>query len=154
MEKYILRSHKGSITVYRDGDKIFLSVSLDDVDMQHNTFRYHAKYIDEDTRRAYYIHVKISTPDQKQVDSIKYLGIRNIQTEQRLVKETMSQNTIKFIGNKNNIRVEVMLPIKALTHKVVDSSYHIRRLGYINNHDKHGNCGVSQIVSGGLVRPK
>ena len=153
MEKYILKNNNGIITVSRDNDKVFLSLSLNPLDTKSNTFRYDGKYIDEDINMGYFVNVKVSTTDTKQTDVIKKSGIK-IQTDSRVIKEYVSSSAIKFVGIKNNIRVEVKIPIKALTHKGIDNSTHVKRIGYIGPHDKHGNCGVTQIVSGGLVRPK
>lgn len=154
MEKYILKNKYGSITIYRDNDKVYLSLSLNPTNSKNNTFRYDGKYIDDVANKSYFVNVKISTNDLKQANIIKESGVNNIKTNSRIVKETSSSNIIKFVGYKNNIRVEVKLPMKSLTHKCVDNTPYTKRIGYINHHDKHGNCGVTHIVSGGLVNPK
>ena len=154
MEKYILNNQNSTIIINRNGNEVFLSISAEPIHTDNNTFRYDGSYTDTDTNKKYFVNVKISTMDSKKKNRIEVLGIKNIKTDSRIVKESNSKDIIKFIGTNNGIRVEIKLPMKALTHKYVDIGYSPKRVGYVSTHNKHGNCGVSQIFSGGLVNPR
>ena len=154
MEKYILKSQNATITINRNDNKVYLSLSVEPIHTNNNTFRYDGSYIDTDTNKKYFVNVKISTIDSKKKNRIEVLGIKNIITDSRIVKESTGKDAIKFIGTNNGVRVEIKLPMKALTHKYVDIGYSPKRVGYVSTHNKHGNCGISQIFSGGLVNPR
>ena len=160
-ETYTLVGDCGKITIYRDNGTCHLICDLKPKDPRPNIYQFNfdGKYVDKDTNLSYKLFVKVGSTGKHQVNYAKKFAsgtYGTLRTDDKVVAEELSYNMVKFQGDRCGVKIDVIIPQVALTHKFIydQKSKGPRRLGNMGLHDKHGVQEITSVVNGGRFSPK